>query len=841
MAVSHPAGSGWLQRHLLHAGETLGLAASEALALAMAKAQRRDCAVIPAEGLYFIYAVRGGGKLDLEPAYSQRAGLRLEAGVLALVHAGGTVYRGQDLAHAREGATPEPGATDPFSAVRELHRAAGGLDALDERTLLSTFEAAMFDTALSVLARCEELARRKATQLQTPGATTATEHDQLERTARELLVVHEQLEEKERAIRVIQGTPVDPETHDHPPGWFDALPALQREAAQLAQARQRALAGYPMLGRHRSSAALRQLLALPRPARAALLAGEAALVAADIVTTRANVRSGELELWTVPSVVDATIAGLGLGLGSPARARVLAEARTRRRQGALRNLALAVFGLGFGLLGAALSGGASLAFTAGAVGLGAYDAVTSTQEHFVQHAASNTSLDPDGGLLPAAQRQHWGWLAAAWLGVALDFADVLKAAHIAREIGELAQGRRSLRQAAEALAQGDARIFERLRRAAGDAELTDTVSEAMRPGLSARLGAELVLDAQLGREVQVVYDATSALATGRAAVMHVRVGPGAKVGDVLVHAETVAMVNRYQGLCGRARELWDRVRSFAGLGKAGRNPFPVGSRAFESWQELEKLVRTMAWRRAALAERLAGAVPAQARAGLRRELDFLAAEVDRHARVVEALVLSRGTGVIAMSDATREALSTGHHLPDRPGKAAADLSAEELASSAYYFERKQGGGFELREKVARGEARAGGREDPANVFTNHFPEHPVLPPRRVVKIDHLRRMSGKFNYVVTQDRRLVVGKAFPDPGGGHIDLAGGLDVVAAGEVKVLDGKIVYLDNSSGHYRPSGSGAVRAATEAFEQQGFEASGKYVEKRFDSKLGRWVETP
>jgi filamentous hemagglutinin len=103
-------------------------------------------------------------------------------------------------------------------------------------------------------------------------------------------------------------------------------------------------------------------------------------------------------------------------------------------------------------------------------------------------------------------------------------------------------------------------------------------------------------------------------------------------------------------------------------------------------------------------------------------------------------------------------------------------------------------------------------------------------------------MAGRrLNYVVTEDGKLVIGridKRFGvGPGGGHIDLAGGRPVRAAGEVVIRDGKIKYFDNASGHYEPTGSSARLEAEKAFEKAGFEAKGKYIEKRFHPEKG-WI---
>ncbi|MFJ4460600.1 RHS repeat-associated core domain-containing protein [Streptomyces sp. NPDC088928] len=83
--------------------------------------------------------------------------------------------------------------------------------------------------------------------------------------------------------------------------------------------------------------------------------------------------------------------------------------------------------------------------------------------------------------------------------------------------------------------------------------------------------------------------------------------------------------------------------------------------------------------------------------------------------------------------------------------------------------------------------------------------------------------SGNYAYVVTGDGDLVIGKRTA----GHVSLAQGRDVLAAGEFKTKGGQVVFLDNKSGHYQPYGANAQKAAVDAFERNGLGAGGKYIE--------------
>lgn len=76
-------------------------------------------------------------------------------------------------------------------------------------------------------------------------------------------------------------------------------------------------------------------------------------------------------------------------------------------------------------------------------------------------------------------------------------------------------------------------------------------------------------------------------------------------------------------------------------------------------------------------------------------------------------------------------------------------------------------------------------------------------------------MNGKFMYVVDLNGNIIIGTR----AGGHMPhptLIGGQDpmVKAAGIVDIRAGRIYFIDNASGHFRPSKS-SLNSAKEAFE--------------------------
>ena len=125
-------------------------------------------------------------------------------------------------------------------------------------------------------------------------------------------------------------------------------------------------------------------------------------------------------------------------------------------------------------------------------------------------------------------------------------------------------------------------------------------------------------------------------------------------------------------------------------------------------------------------------------------------------------------------------------------------------------------------------------------FSNLRPEDPVGPPIQTFSPAQVSKITRILNYVVTEDGELVVGRRDNSQvGGGHIDLAGGKNVLAAGTLKVVNGVIRYIDNDSGHYQPSSYTARLSAIRAFKIKGLDADGKYIERSFE--LPRPINIP
>ncbi|WP_156957792.1 hypothetical protein [Paracidovorax oryzae] len=136
--------------------------------------------------------------------------------------------------------------------------------------------------------------------------------------------------------------------------------------------------------------------------------------------------------------------------------------------------------------------------------------------------------------------------------------------------------------------------------------------------------------------------------------------------------------------------------------------------------------------------------------------------------------------------------------------------------------------------------RAFNSPDEVVTFPNRFSEDaielrsvPALTPEQAL------RMPKNILYVVKEDGGLVIAPRPKDFSYGHVDLARGENVLAAGEGKVFWGEVKFIDNASGHYLPQGPAAQSAAVKAFTDYGFKVpSGAYQDKVYDFKLRKWV---
>lgn len=642
----------------LTAGEMRGAYASEAAAIAAAKALGTPAVIYLETGRYFVHTLKVESMFDFTyerlriVTGSTLTKVRCEPDVWAVVT--------QDGVPLRPGVEMERGATDrvmdgadargskeadPYAGYREALGA--GLGAAKEReAFLTAFHAAMKDGALAVLERSQvEVRRKRDAFARGTRGISASEVETIHGTASRLADLDARISAKTWEFGFAS---VD-KSEGFDSRREERKLAIHREITALQEQRREALAHYPMLGRVSDT---KEFAGQDTAEQLATLGGDAERILRDIASTRADVIRGSLNLWGVPSLVDATTAGLAL---SPeGQAWVKEKVTSEARWNAAKDATLAVFGLAFGIAAAVASGGTAVAFAAGALGTGVVDAVRTTGEHLTASSAANTALDPAQALVPRDLTGDWAWLVLAWVGVGLDAADVVKAVRAVKAGAAIGEGARRLARSEKEL--------EKLLAAAGELEPGALVTEANRASLSRRVGTHIEIDPALGSEVRVHYTQD---AEGRVTGTFMKVGSEASAVDVVLHRRTVQLLERYSGVTGRLRELWERLASFATGRARNVNPFPPGSRAYESWLELEKLPLLMEARRRRLGA--AGTLTKEAEALLEDDLRFLESELAHHREVVEALATEKGSGFIAKAARTNEAaLKAGYPKPPNP-------------------------------------------------------------------------------------------------------------------------------------------------------------------------------
>jgi len=738
----------------IRAERTLRIFNSEAAALAAVKANGKAGAVTLEKGRYVAY------ETSQQFSYKQSDEVygrgfksysvpRALPGVVALVsHQGVTLRPGEFNPEAKGPQTfsSEQGlksTDDPFQGYKDAFGGGKGLDTADDETLLLAFTAAMKDTALSVLNNSEQVVRDKQKTFGGKGeGVAAVELATIKTTAKQLADLDRQISEQE-TIRLaykprIVSTGSSPMAAGagivsalHTDEYLEASKKLEA----LSQQRAVVLTQYPMLARVKPE----DFIKLKDEEMLARLGGELPGILKDIAETRQNVADDEINLWSLNQIVDATIAGLGIQ--SEAKRKVIQDkAKSEAKKKTIKEIVKTIFMVGLGLAAAFVGGPLGLAFAAGALGLSLYDAIEQTRQYAILKPASNTDIDPSKSLVPPEQVPGWGWLVVAWVGVGIDAAAVVKA------VSSIAKAERSLALAMEDLAEQNAKrlgvpkeeLLSRLKLAAGEIDPAIHITEGARNVIARRLGITIEIDARLGSEVRIYY--TLDEATGKIRVLGMRCGSAASVADVLAHQEVLALMRRYEGATGKVRSLWEKMLSVTGKAPTAKNPFPRGSAAFESWFEIKKLPEMIKLRTDRLSGVAKGAINVGQEAQLRAEVEFLENELAIHQKVVDQMVLEAGTGYIAKTgETTLEAAKRGFPLPDIKTttgelKAAADLTAEDVSKSGYYYRLNQrGDGYDLVKKAHSKELSLRAETNPDGSFKG-FAEGELTRAEKAEKI-----------------------------------------------------------------------------------------------------------
>lgn len=661
---------------------------SEDAALALVQTNGASGVVTLESGVYMAYATRPFADRDVISGGGYAGPPTCEPGVVALVTRDHMVWRpGQyDPGAKGEQATSDqkfkknPG--DPFQGYKDALVGGGDLNTANDNIVLAAFEGAMRGTAFSVLAESERAVREKQPKFdQGLNGVADGERALIRDTAAKLLPLQKQLDHAHELSEGAKGLyQVDGK------GMARMLEESNQIKKTYAPQRNLIRQQYPMLARL-STAELEAFTKLSDEEQVKRLGSEFPGILKDITKTRDNIAIGKIDLWESEEIMEATMAGLGI-TSKEKRAVVLAEKKRHDRSNTITNVIKGILTLGLGIGAAIIGGPVGAAMAAGVLMADVADAMNETDQYYVKKSAANTDADPNKSILDPDSVPGWGWLVMSWAAVGLDMFDVkaaIKTIEAGENVGKVAERLGKTHAGLKGLSEGE--LVNKLKSAAGELKAGELLTEANKGGLGSRLGVSIEIDKSLAdTEVRIGYKVDAA--TGKVEVTGMRVGAKAAIEDVLAHQNVLKLMRRYEGLSGKVRQLWDRMRS---LGKRGVpidvNPFPPGSRAWESWLEVKKLPQMIEARTAKYGPHLSK----EAEALLRQDVDFLESELARHQHTVDQLILEAGEGFVAKAgDSTAKACNElGYALPDIKGKKP-PFTSTEIADSAYYYRFDEG-------------------------------------------------------------------------------------------------------------------------------------------------------
>ena len=605
--------------------------------------------VIPEDRKYFVYSLDYDSilsftldnvKINVTGSWTK---VSVNAGVTAIITKDGVVLRASRFATAEaalkmmDAEDPlAPGPKNPFDAYKDAN-GPGLMNIRGTERFYTAFERAMLAFALSTLETSKaETLKRKASFAE-PKKFDPAELDRINSTTDDLIKVDQEISDYNLGH-------IAPWNFRFPPPEderrrIEAQMAADRAALQ--DKRKQILLRYPMLARVNP----KDFKKLSNDAKLAALGRDTDKILEDIETAKKDILDNPAKLWKVRGIVEATIAGLAIT--DPER-RKWVQDKLQDIQEAEKSISMlkSVLTLGLGIGATIATGGVALVFAAGALGLSTYDALVATGEYLEKKAAAHTDVDPNKALIPADLDFAWVPLFLSWVAVVAD------ATMIGVAIKEVKAGA-TLETAATKLAKGDEALKKRLLDAAGEFKAGTLVSEENRIALARRIGAPIEIVEGLGTEVRVYYKIDKE--TRLIKDINVRVGSNASAADVLLHASVVQSLERYSGVVGRLRNLYERFLKLIGKEPAA---FPRGSRAFEAQLELEKLPDLIAIRQQRLAS---GSVTTAEAKAIEEDIRFLETEEAIHKQTVEQLALEQGESFIALrASKEAEALKTGY-------------------------------------------------------------------------------------------------------------------------------------------------------------------------------------
>ncbi|HWO19371.1 MAG TPA: HNH endonuclease [Kofleriaceae bacterium] len=397
----------------------------------------------------------------------------------------------------------------------------------------------------------------------------------------------------------------------------------------------------------------------------------------------------EVDPLELPPVVELAKQRLHVPPGT-VRARVVDEAVREATGADWKDWAILAVTLGMAVISAFATGGSALGIAAELAGLSldAYMFEEALGEYGMGQALTNTSLDRARSLSQSEPSLAWlavqlvglKWSAAATVRTFREAAAVRRAVRAGEAVDEAAVhtldaageqaglgqiGQRVVHEASattDGLAGAGAGAGRALAWHPLYGDVVGELASSNFEALGRRLGTHVQLDAALGTGVEVVFHIDEA--SDLVSILAIRAGRLALAADVLAHARTIKLLQRYNGAWGQFRRRFDELLALI----SGSTVARPGSEAWKARIEAEKIRRIAASRRHALAHAPTGALEQI----LSDEIAFL----DEQAELFEAIAAEArshvavgavGIHTVGMPDTSKLRAATARLASDTTG------------------------------------------------------------------------------------------------------------------------------------------------------------------------------
>jgi hypothetical protein len=464
--------------------------------------------------------------------------------------------------------------------------------------------------------------------------------------------------------------------------YYQVSKAIAVSRAELESAWNDAVETHPILARFRDKryTDFTKLAAGDRQFQGGMLFGEAQEIATNIAKAKQALDDKKFSVYDLPKAAQIAKLKLQVVPGSWRDVALNEQTQWRADMAQWKAVLKTVFVVSISLLAAAPTAGGSL-LQIGVLMLDAEAIYEGIDKYRTGKAAGKSSLDPRLSLSDADP--SFAWVVIDCVAAGIDAAQLVGMLRQAKRLRDLAGHQEvgtisaEARELSEVLNQlGDKgglkyklgnRILKEgagIEAAALGGAHAGALGKAHLEDVAKRLGTTVEIEAGLGSEIRVHFRVDEA--TKHVHVTGIRVGVDASVADILLHKNTIKLLERYNGAVGKVRGLWDDFKKL--FGGRGSVPFPPGSEAFNSWHEVGKLPEIIDARRARLGAKGKGTLSAEADAALREDIQFLENEYAYHKNVIDRLVLEKGEDFVAKGGNVTAAELKKHGYPPPPSK-----------------------------------------------------------------------------------------------------------------------------------------------------------------------------